>query len=255
MVENLNPAASPAQVPQESRMGFLQRLTGAYLSPQKTFDDIGRNGGWLGIFLIVAALIVASSYVLQSRMDHETYMRKALQMSPLTKKLPEEQIKAIVERPQSPVQRYIGFATAPIAVLVVYVICAAVLLLVFVIMGGALNFKRSLAVTIWGMAPPGIVAMLLGIMFMFIKDPDSLEIDVSSNVVSNLGLLVSDKDHPALASLLSSIDLFSFWSIFLLSMGFSAAAEGKLPRNKALTGVIAVWAIYVLGKVGFKAIF
>jgi len=74
-------------------------------------------------------------------------------------------------------------------------------------------------------------------------------------VVSNLGVLVSQKDHPAIASLLNSIDVFSFWTIFLLAVGFSAASEGRLDRKKAMTGVIALWVIYVLIKVGWKALF
>jgi hypothetical protein len=255
MEENLNPAVSAAPITEMPGLSFMQRLTGVYTEPQKTFEDIGRRGGWLGMFVIMAALAVVMVYILQIRMDHETYMRKALEMSPLTSRLSDEQKQTIISQPQSAYQRYSGMVLAPVGVLVVYLICAAAFLLIFVIMGGTLNFKKSLAVTVWGMAPPGIVGSLLGILFMFLKDPDTLEIDPSLNVVSNLGILVSRKEHPALASLLSSIDIFSFWTIFLLAIGFAAASEKRLTRGKAMTGIVIVWALYVLIKVGFKAIF
>ncbi len=255
MEENLNPAGSAPAVSEVPKMSFFQRLIGVYTEPQRTFEDIGRRGGWLGMFLILAVLGCSSMYILQTRMDRETYMRKGIQASPFARNLTEEQIKAAIDRPQGAVARNLVYVMIPIGQLIAFVAIAAVFLLIFVIMGGALNFKKSLAVTLWGMAPPGIVLGLLGILFMYIKDPETLELDTSANVVSNLGPLVSQKEHPAIASLLSSIDIFSFWTIFLLAVGFSAASEGKLTRKKAMTGVIALWAIYVLGKVGFKAIF
>jgi hypothetical protein len=255
MEENLNPAVSAAPVTEPAGLNFVQRLVGVYVEPQKTFEDIGRRGGWLAIFLIMAVVVCAMTYTLQVRMDHETYMRKALEMNPLTKRMSEEQKQTIISQPQSAFQRYSGLIFAPIGALVIYLVSAAALLLVFVIMGGALNFKKSLSVTIWGMAPPGLVLSLLGILFMFLKDPDTLEIDPASNVVSNLGILVAQKEHPVLSSLLTSIDIFSFWTIFLLAVGFEAASERRLTRGKAMTGIVIVWAIYVLIKVGFKAIF
>ncbi len=252
MEENVNPTSSATEAP---KLNFVQRLVGVYSSPQKTFEDIGRRGGWLGMFLIVAVLGCGSIYILQTRMDHETFVRKSIQANPFFKNLTEEQIKAAVDRPVGPVQQAMTYVFIPIGQLILFTVVAAVFLLIFVIMGGALNFKKSFAVTVWGMGPPGIVSGLLGILFMYIKEPDTLEISPPDNVVSNLGLLVSQKEHPAIASLLGSIDIFSFWVIFLLAVGFSAASEGKLTRQKAMTGVVVLWLIYVLGKFGFRSIF
>jgi hypothetical protein len=237
------------------RMNFFERLVGIYSSPQATFEDINRKGSWLGIFLIMAVLASTMAFLPQYRMDHETYMRKALQMNPMTRKMPEEQVKAIVERPQGSFQRFSGMIFAPLGVLVAYLVCAGALLLVLVLLGGGLTFKKSLAVTIWGMAPPGFVNTILAIIFMMIKDPDTLDIDPSKNVASNLSMLVSQADHPVLSSLLGSIDVFSFWTIFLLATGFSVASEGRLTRGKAATGVIILWALYIGVKVGMSAVF
>ncbi len=238
-----------------SEMSFAQRLIGIYTSPQATLEDVNRKGSWLGLFLIMAVLGAALGYLPQTRMDHETYMRKALEMNPMTRNLSEEQVKQIVERPQSAFQRYSTVIFAPLGILLVYVVCAAALLLIFVLMGGGLNFKKSLTMTVWGLVPPGIVGGLLGILFLFVKDPDTLEIDSSANVVSNLGVLVSRKEHAVLHSLLNSIDIFTVWAVFLLAVGFSVASNGKLSRSKAAAGIVALWAIYVAGKLGFTAIF
>jgi hypothetical protein len=246
----MNETSAAAEAP---RMSFAQRFAGIYFEPARTFEDINRRPAWLGMFLIVCVLVLGSQYVLRSVMDHETMVRKSMEYSPV--KLSEEQIQAAVNQPQGAFQRYSGYVMAPIGVLVAYAVCAGAFLVGFMLLGASINFKKSLAVTVWGMAPPGIVASLLGLLFMYIKDPETLEIDPASNVASNLGLLVSAREQPVLSSLLSSIDIFSFWTIALLSIGFAAASERKLTAGKAATVVIALWALWVLGKVGLKAVF
>ncbi len=241
--------------PQEAGMNFGQRLAGMYVEPRATYQDIDRRGGWVGIFLLICAFATASIYVLTSRMDHETYMRKALQMNPMTRNLSDEQVQQVLNRPQSAFQRYSTFVFAPIGMLVSYLVMAAALLVVFLIMGAAVTFKKSLAVMIWGLAPPALVVTVLGIIFMYVKDPDALELDPSKNIASNLGLLVSDRAHPVLASLLGSIDVFSAWSIALLAIGFSTISHGKLTTGKAAVGVMIPWLVWVLGKAGFAALF
>ena len=70
---------------------------------------------------------------------------------------------------------------------------------------------------------------------------------------SNLGFLVGRDEKRAVHSLLASIDLFSFWSLVLFVIGYSAAAKiregagGRRDRD--------LWVLYVLGKAGLAAIF
>ena len=49
-------------------------------------------------------------------------------------------------------------------------------------------------------------------------------------------------------ALLSSVDLLSFWAMALLVLGLSAAA--RAPRRRVAILVVALWALYVLGKAG-----
>jgi hypothetical protein len=188
-------------------------------------------------------------------MDHETLMRKSLAMNPMTKNLSEEQIQTIVAQPQGAFSRYSQMILTPVIVLVVYVIIAAVSLLLFVLMGATITFKKSLAATVWGMGPPGIIVTFFAIILMYIKDPADIEINPVANVASNLGLLVAEKEYPALNSLLSSIDVFSFWTIFLLSLSFAALSDRSLTVKKSATGILILWGLWVIGKAAFFAIF
>jgi hypothetical protein len=243
------PAASP-----EIHLSFFRRLGCVFLEPSKTFEDIGRHPSWLGVFIIMSLLAMTSSYVLMSRMDYDAFVRKGLQMNPLTRNMSEEQISQITSRPRSAFQQYSGMIFAPLGILVEFFIFAGIFLLAFILTGDALPYKKALSVTYWGMAPPMIVVTLLSTAFMFIKDPETLELNPANNVISNLARLVDEKAHPALSSLLGSFDLFSFWTIALLSVGFAAVSNRQITTKKAATVVLSLWAVWVLGKAGFYAI-
>ncbi len=248
-------AAPNIESAEAPKMNFVQRMTGIYFEPKKTFEDVHRKGSWLGMFIIVSVLVMTTSYLIISRIDPQTLMRKGLEQSPFTRNMSEEQIQRILSQPVSPIRFYLQVALAPAGVMIAYLIVSGVLLLIFVLMGASLTYKKSLAITVWGMGPPAIVVFLLSIIFILVKEPDSLDLNATNNVVSNLGVAVGDKEHPVLHSLLSSLDVFSFWTIFLLATGFSAAPSIKLTTGKAAVGVLIVWGVYVAGKVGISAIF
>jgi hypothetical protein len=79
----------------------------------------------------------------------------------------------------------------------------------------------------------------------------------AANVASNLGAfgLIDEKAHAFLASILTSIDVFSAWTIALLSIGFASVSDRKLSAQKAAAAVLALWAVYVLGKAGIATLF
>jgi hypothetical protein len=62
-------------------------------------------------------------------------------------------------------------------------------------------------------------------------------------------LLEKDAVAKPLWALLSSFDLFSFWVLFLLAVGFGVAS--KRATGSAFWGAAAPWLLYVMGKVAF----
>ncbi len=248
-----NPPAAEGQ-----RLNFVQRLVGIYISPQETFEDIVRKGSWLPMYLILAILTCTMIYLVPVRLGPDLYkekVRETIEGSFMAGRMTPEQLNQAVEQSLSPGRRYFGLAITPVIQLAVFVIVAAACLLIFVLLGAQINFKKSMAVTMWGMVPPGIVSILLSILVMFAKDPSTLDADPSNILTSNLGMLASRKEQPILHSLLGSFDVFSLWTIILLSIGFSVASGGKLSKGKSAAGILALWVVYVLGKLGVTAIF
>jgi Flp pilus assembly protein TadB len=257
--EHLNPKDGPETASEPPSLSFFDRLLGVYIEPKKTFEDIGRKQSWFGIFAVVGVLAIASWYIMAIRMDTATFMEKSQQASRRSAQSQAaltDQQKEAQERVVNIVRRYVMPPGTGVMVLVAYLAIAGAFLLLFVILGAGLTFRKTLAVTCWAMAPPSIVASIIAIAIVWVKDPEKMEIEPISNVISNLGILVQDrKAQPALYSLLSSIDVFSAWTIALLTIGFVAVSDRKLSTGKALMGTLVLWAIWVLVKTGMTVAF
>jgi hypothetical protein len=257
MEDNATTAAEAAP------MTFFQRLIGIYFEPAKTFADISRKRSWFLMFLLLSIVNIGVSYTLQWRMDPVDAAGKGLAMSePFLKKVLSAdqlaQTRAQAEKqalqPRSLWAKYAPIVTTPLGMYIAYLVLAAIFLLAYVITGAGISYRKSFTTAIWGMGPPSIVVTLLSLIFIFVKNPLDLDIVPIYNVVSNLGLLVDFKTHPVLNSLLSSIDLFSIWTVVLLSLGFAAMSEKKITAGQAAVPIVILWILWVLLKMGFWAL-
>ena len=101
---------------------------------------------------------------------------------------------------------------------------------------------------------PFLVATLLAIPVVLSRAELSLEdVQRGSFLFSILASFAPASSGKVLLSLLASLDLFSFWSIALLAIGFRVV--GKLSKAAALGVVLALWAAFVAGKAGLAALF
>jgi hypothetical protein len=240
-----NAANAGVYPPEEQPMNFFQRLTSAYFEPSKAFADVNCKPSWLALFIILAILSMAAAFVTAMRVDQETIIRKALESYSV--QLTEEQISQAVARQQSLLAKYSGMIFAPASIIVIYLALAGIFMVLFMLAGASLSYRKALAVMFWGLGPPAIIQTILSILILFLKDPDT--IDVTKGVLmSNLGALVDGKAHPFLASAAGSLDIFSFWAMALLAIGFAAISERKLTFKSAGFGVVILWVVYVIGK-------
>jgi hypothetical protein len=118
--------------------------------------------------------------------------------------------------------------------------------------GGEVTFKQAIAIVLWTMLAVGLVSTPVLLTVMALKGDWNL--DPNQVVQANLGLLL-DKSTAAkpLWALLTSIDLFVLWNVFLLAVGFGVAT--RKPTSSALWGVVIPWLVFVGLKVGASALF
>lgn len=121
------------------------------------------------------------------------------------------------------------------------------------LLGGATtNFSTAFSITTHAFMT-GLVSSPLLILILYLKDPGS--IDVENPIASNLAAILPDDSAKWLVALCKSFDVFTFWTLILLAIGFAATSPKKLKGAKPYVIAFSVWAVYVVCRVGIAFIF
>jgi len=234
--------------PEAPRESAVSRIPGVFFSPVRTFESIARRPTWLAPLILWTLASAVVTLLVVPRMDFEPAVREAMEKR--GQNVSEERMASIVES-QKGIASAIGYASGFVAPTLVALLVALVYFGAFKAFGWDLRFKQSFGVTTHAFLP-SVLGYLLAIPVIMRReriDPRGM----GDLVRSNLGFLVSRTDSPALYSLLSALDVFSFWCLALLVIGYAAAA--RVSRGKAAGIIVTIWALYVLGKAGWAAAF
>jgi len=243
----------PEAAPSVSSVG---RIFGAIFNPKPTFESIAQRPTWILPLVLFSLLSIVTIFIFGQRVGWRSFMiRQDQQNSRLQKQMdqmtPEQREKMLDQ--QTKIAPIFGYVFGVLGIFVVAVIVAAVLMVAFNMMtGGGIGFVTSLGIVTHSWVP-GLIAGLLGILVLFLKDPST--VDIQHLVATNAGAFLSDDAPKWQESLLSSLDLFTFWSMILMGIGYNAANPKKISFGKALGTIVVVWAIYVVCKVGIAAAF
>ncbi len=251
--ENPSPSTSPAAAGSDNSFG---RIFGVLFSPQVTFESIVRKPTWVLPLILLVFVGGAATTAITQRVGWRAVIDREIEKSPKAQKRLEqippekrdEQLNA-----QAKFTPYLLYSINVLGPFIVAIVAGAIFMAAFNIVGGCkITFKTSLAIYAYAWVP-ALIAGLLAILVLFIKDPST--VDVKNLVASNPGALMSEESPRWLVSLLSSLDLFSFWSIIMLAIGYRAADPKKISFGMALGVVVSVWFIYVMLGVGWNAAF
>jgi hypothetical protein len=119
--------------------------------------------------------------------------------------------------------------------------------------GGELSFSQMLAIH-GHSGLPNVGGAFLSIPIFMTQADSSLSQQAAQRVVtSNLGALLPADTAPALLAAASSLDVFALWSLALLVIGFRRIPA--LSRGAATAIPIALWALWVAAKIGWRVVF
>jgi hypothetical protein len=246
------PMPSPEPVTPEKPGGFLQTLIDVYFAPREAFTRIVARPTWVLPVVCATVLSLAFTGLWLQRVDMPEFVKTQIQEQGQWDRIPAERRDAVIEQQAKiiPITGWVGGVVGPI---ILYALMAGVLLFIYKFFyAGELGFKQSLSITAWSMFPVGLLTTPLMALIMWLKEDWNLN---PQNVLqANLSLLL-DKAETAkpLWALATSLDLISFWIIFLLATGFGVAVKKK--TGSALWGILIPWALMVAIKVGWSAIF
>jgi Yip1 domain len=234
------------------RANSVGRIFGVLFSPKATFQSIVRQPTWIVPVLLSCILFLGTVGLFGHRGGWPSYFGKQVANNSRFQELPKDQ----QQRTLALQLKYgvpVAWAEGVFVPFVGALLMAAILLGLFKGLAGAqFGFKTSLAIVSYAWVP-NLISGLLGIFVIAVKDPTT--IDLQNIVASNASVFISSDSAKWLIALLGSVDIFSFWVMLLLAMGYSAAAPKKLSTGKAFAWIFSAWLIWVLVKVGAVAAF
>ena len=245
------PSPNPAG-PEATSGGWLSDLFGLYFSPGESFPGLLRRGNFWAPFLIWVALSCVFTGIWLKKVDAQEFVKAQIEASGRMEQIPPDRREEIISR-QAGMMSTFGWVGAVAGPLVVGLVIAAVLHFVFrFFYASETTFRQGLTIVTSSFAAMALVTTPL-LLAVFVLKGD-WNINPQEAIQANLTLLF-EKESLAkpLWSLAGSLDVFSFWGIFLLAAGYGAAA--KRGAGWAAAGVIVPWALYVLVKAGLAVIF
>jgi membrane protein, antimicrobial resistance system len=218
------------------------RLWRVLVRPAETFAAIAGRPTW---GLALAVLVVASAAASVAIFQH-------VDMLEMVRQQMAAQHQAVPAGIESKAPLFKGCAEAIGAFApAVFALLAAALFLVFNLLGGTIDYRRSLAVTVHA-AMPGVVRAILVVPVALSRAAVTMEEAQGGLLRSNLSFLAPAGAGKPLLALLTSLDLFTLWQLVLLAIGYRVVA--RVSRATAATTVVLLWALFVAVIVGIAAL-
>jgi hypothetical protein len=232
--------------------GFFQNLIDVYFSPREAFTRIVRNPAFLIPLVAYIVLVLGFTGIWMNKIEPREFMAMQLEESGQWDKIPAERREAVLDA--APTQmKVFGWLGPLVFTPLMLLVTAAVLMFIFrFFYSSEVVFKQAFAVVTWIFFAVGLVTTPLLLLVLQLKG--DWNVNPQEVLQANLGLLL-DKSTAAkpLWALLTSIDAFSLWMVFLLAVGFAVAS--RKTTGSALWGVAIPWILIVLVKVGWAALF
>lgn len=226
-----------------AKYSAAQRLWMMFTSPGDVFADIGIKPTWILIMAILVVLGVGVQLVIAPHIDYEATIRARL--ADRADEFNDEQIENMVEQGEKFAK--FGPIMALVIAPIVWVIMAAIFLVMLKIVGSEIDFRKTLSAVLHGYWPPTVVALVLtGILVQRVgKVPQQ---DLANIVKASAGAFMSPDSPAWLTAAASTLSIFNIWAVVLLVIGFTAV--GKIPRGKAIVAAVVPWVAWIVIKSG-----
>ena len=246
-------SSAAAAVPPESQpLTEVERILDTFVAPTKTFTDLRRSSNWLmpAVLLVLSSLLVV--WVADMKIGFPKIVDNQFALQPkaterLDKLSPEDrakQMEAIIK-----FNRIIAYCFSVI-ILVYLIIVAAVLLGTFNFgLGTELTFNQCIAVCMYT-SLPGVIKGLLSVLVIFLGATGNFTFQ--NPIASNLSGLVDPSSH-FLYALLTSLDVFTIWTLILAGIAFSCLT--KVKQATCMAVIFGWWLVFILATSGIGAAF
>ena len=243
-------AAPPVAAGEPQRpSGFFANLIDLYFSPAEAFANLMRKPSFVVPLVVHVTLSLAFTGIWLQKVDARAFMKARIEESPRAAQIPPDRMEAILTQQESWLPR-LTWASGVLAPVIIAFGLGGIFLFVFrFFYASDVNFKQAVTVATTSFAALALLTTPLLLSVLALKN--DWTIPPQEALQANVTLFLDKASAPKwLWALGSSLDLFSFWLIFLLATGFGAAS--KRSWSWALAGIAVPWALFVICKVGLS---
>jgi hypothetical protein len=250
-----NPSA-PLQPPQLSQepapLSEGQRLINTFFAPSKAFADLRRNASWWAPYLIIAIVSTLFVYVVDQKVGFQKVSENQIQLQPKQAermdRMPADQRQKVMQQ-QVALTRIISYAV-PIIALGVYAVFAGVLFATLKFGASAdLKYTALFALIVYTRLPEVLMSLLAIVSLLAGVSGDGF--NIQNPVATNPGYFIGPDGSPVLRALLTPLDVFAIWTLFLTAIGITCIS--KVKRSTAFAVVFGWFAVVVLARVALAA--
>lgn len=241
------PYPSDAVAAPPAKGGFFDDLLGLWLSPREAYARILAAPN-LWVPLIGLALLQGLfAWVWLGQVDIVEYSRA--QAAAAGHELPP------TPAPQSAydfIKLAIGTSMFLLAPVVAFAMAGVLAFVYNFVLGDEVDYGRCVVVSGWATLATGLVTVPLTLLVLVLEH--DWNIAPQNALATHLGAwLEPGSVGPGWLSLCQSLDLTSFWLLFLLAVGMSVAASRS--QRSSTYALLALWTSYVLLKSAWAALF
>jgi hypothetical protein len=230
----------------------LKRFGGVFFSPGEAFRSISRAPDILPPLVALVAVNVILWEVILRKIGAAQFVRSQLEASGRASSMGSDQLQQAITQGAkfAPMfGRVIALVGIPIALLIVALLGLAIMKAIF---GQQFNFKTAYSIVTYADLP-AVLAFLLAMVVVLLGDPTTF--NAADFAPTNLAFFLSPQTvAKPLYAAASSVDIFSFWFMALLGIGFSEAVERKIRARTVFLCFFTLWVIWVLIRMGLAAI-
>lgn len=230
---------SSAPIPEAPPLSEGARIINTFIAPSKTFTDLRRNASWWAPWIIISIVSVAFMYTISRQVGFEQVSRNQVAHSSRADQFdrlpPDQQARQL--QISSKIIAAFGYGN-PALILLFFLIETVVLWATFKVAAGAeTSFKTAYAILMYA-ALPGVIGAILAIISLFAGvSPEAF--DINNPAGTNLAYYLDPESTGRFVrGMASAVDVFSWWTIVLIGIGF--ACTSKVKRSTAIM-IVAVW--------------
>src|SRR5262249_52807568 len=233
----------------------MNTLFRIFYAPGEVFAGIPEKSRWYLPFVSTLILSCLASALIVNSIGMDNLVRKQLHSQPrLVEQLGEEKVEEMARHAKSPARQVSAYIGGILSAGVIILVMAAILTALLALIGARAGFRNVFSVTAYSFFAYYSVLLTLSALTIFVIS-DKENLDPDNILISHVGAFLDRATtNKALFSIATSLDLFSFWLIFLIGLGLSKISR-RITSAQSTSLVVGMWAVYVVAKAGISSLF